>query len=1062
MLFADVVGSTELIRDLDAEDAQRLLDGALGAMIEAVHRYDGTVTQTRGDGLLALFGAPLAQEDHGVRGCYAALAMQAAIGRYAKQVRRERGIELHARVGLNSGEVVVRSIATDLQMEYSAMGQTVHLAARMEQLAREDTARLTGATLALAEGFVEVRSLGPVPVKGLAEPIEVFELVGAGPARSRLQAAAARGLTPFVGRGRELEVLHGALEQARAGHGQVIALVGEPGVGKSRLVWEVTHSHRTHGWLVLEAGAVLHGKATSYLPVADLLRAYARVEPRDDPRAIREKLTGKLLTLDRSLEADLPALLALLDVDADTPAWQALDPSQRRRAMLDAGKRVLLGEARRQPLLLVFEDLHWIDSETQALLDGLVESLPTARVLLLVNYRPEYRHEWANKGHYTQLRIDPLGEESAEALLDALLGRDESVGPLKAFLLARTEGNPFFLEESVRSLVESGALVGERGAYRLATALPGVAAPASVQAVLAARIDRLAPEDKRLLQTAAVIGKDVPHGVLRAVIAQEAGGSRTAPTGDVPAVGAFLEPPSTPLSYDPETDGALRAGLARLQAAEFLYEAALFPEPEYTFKHALTHEVAYGGLLQERRKALHARVVHAVEGLYPDRLGEHVERLAHHALRGELWENAASYCRQAGRKAAARSANREAAAHFEQALVALEHLPESRDRLEQAIDLRLDLRQALTPLEELEQTLEHLRHAEALAATLGDQHRLGRTLAHLAYAYFRAGELDRAIETGERALAIGRDLEDVPLQVVATYHLMFPYRMRGDFRRAVDGLKLVLASLEGEPIGERYGLAGLPTVLARATLAWCLAELGEFAEGTAYAEEAVRLAEALDHPFSLGLAQSYLGLLCLRQGHPRTAIHLLGQALALFERWDLPQLVPQVTGWLGSAYVLDGRAAEGVPLLKQAEARVDSRVLGPGPFAIWLGEGHLLARQLEEAHQATGRGLDSCRQRKFRGFQAYALRALGEIDARRDPPDPDQAEARYREALALADELGMRPLQAHCHLGLGKLYRRMGRLDEARAELSTAVEMLGEMGMTFWLPEAQGELAGIG
>ena len=570
VLFADLKGSMELLADRDPEEARQLLDPVLEHMMAAVHRYEGTVNQVMGDGIMALFGAPIAHEDHAVRACYAALHMQEAIGRYREEVRRAHGIEVHIRVGLNSGEVVVRAIDSRLHMDYTAVGQTTHLAARMEQLATPGSIRVTADTLCLVEGYVEVKPLGPVPVKGLPEPIEVYELLRAGPVRSRLQASAARGLTRFVGRSTELEQLHQALSRAAAGHGQVVAGVGEPGVGKSRLLYEFTHSHHTHGWLLLASHSVSYGKATAYLPVLDLLKGYFQIDPQDDTRRRREKVTGKLLTLDRALEPWLPALLVLLEVPVEDPQWQAFDPPQRRRRTLEAIKHLLLRESQVQPLCLMFEDLHWIDAETQALLDRLVESLPTARLLLLVNYRPEYQHGWGSKTYYTQIRLDPLPLASADAFLQALLGDDPSLALLTQLLIARSQGNPFFLEESVRTLVETGILVGERGAYRLAQALASLQVPATVQAVLAARIDRLPPEEKRLLQTAAVIGTEVSWPLLQAVA--------------------------------DASDEALYRGLAHLQAAEFLYETSLFPEREYTFKHALTHEVAYGGLLHEQRR----------------------------------------------------------------------------------------------------------------------------------------------------------------------------------------------------------------------------------------------------------------------------------------------------------------------------------------------------------------------------------------------------------------------------------------------------------------------------
>src|SRR5262245_11563537 len=397
VLFADLKGNTELIRDLDPEASQVLLDTALQHMMDAVHRFEGTVNDVAGGGLIAMFGAALAHSGPALRARYAALAMQAALRRYAEDVRRTHGVEVLLRVGLHSGGVLVRTIGNDLYMNYSGVGLTTNLAARMEQLAPPGTIRVTAATVQLVEGAVQVHALGPIPVKGLAEPVDVFELVGATPVHRRLQTAVARGLTRFVGREQELAALTQALAQAAQGQGQLIALLGEAGVGKSRLVYELVHSHRIQGWRVLESASVSYGKATPYFPVIDLLKRYAHVEDTDDARTIRAKVTGQVLTLDETLQDTLPALFALLDVLPDDSPFRQLDPPQRRQRTLTVLKRVLLRESQVQSLLLVFEDLHWIDTETQALLDSLVESLPTAHILLLVNYRPEYQHTWGSK-----------------------------------------------------------------------------------------------------------------------------------------------------------------------------------------------------------------------------------------------------------------------------------------------------------------------------------------------------------------------------------------------------------------------------------------------------------------------------------------------------------------------------------------------------------------------------------------------------------------------------------------------------------------------------------------
>jgi predicted ATPase/class 3 adenylate cyclase len=1031
VLFADLKGSMELLADRDPEEARQLLDPVLERMMAAVHRYEGTVNQVMGDGVMALFGAPLAHEDHAVRACYAALAVQAAIRTYAEEARRAHGISVQMRVGLNSGAVVVRAIGNDLHMDYSAVGQTTHLAARMEQLATPGSILLTADTLRLVEGLVQVKALGPIPVKGLSEPVEVFELVGASPLRGRFQARMAGGLTHFVGRETELAAVVQALERVVAGHGQVVAMVGEAGVGKSRLVYECVHAHHLQGWRVLESTSVSYGQATPYFPVLELLRRYYHVEEPDDARTVRAKVTGQVLTLDETLQETLPALLALLDVLPTDSPFLALDPPQRRQRTIEALKRLLLRESQVQPLLLVFEDLHWIDSETQALLNSLVESLPTARILLLVNYRPEYQHGWGSKTSYTQLRLDPLPPANADKFLQALLGDAPSLGPLKQHLIARTEGNPFFLEESVHTLVETGMLVGAPGAYRLTQALPTIQVPATVQAVLAARIDRLPPEEKRLLQTAAVVGTEVSVPLLQAI-------------ADMP-------------------EATLHRSLAHLQAAEFLYETQLFPQQVYTFKHALTHEVAYGSFLLERRRALHARIVEALEALAGDRVGEQVERLAYHALRGDVWDKALVYCRLAGDKAMARSAHREAVRYFEQALSALSHLPEERTTQEQALDLQLALRSALWPIGEFERILTCLRQAESLAATLDDPHRLGQVSLNLA-AYFRImGAYDQAIAAAQRAMALGIARGDVSLHAFANQRLGYVYHSQGHYRRAIDCFRQTMAALEGAQRYERFGQIYLPAVMARAFLAACPAELGTFAEGRAHGDEGLRMAEAAAHPVTLMLASWGCGLLALRQGDLPRALPLLERAVHICRDADLPGYFPRVAAALGAAYSLAGRAADAVPLLTQAieQATATKRVSDKALCHLCLGEALILDGRMEEADTFAEGALTLAHDYQERGHEAYALRLLGDIAARREPPESERAEAYYRQALALTEELGMRPLLAHCHLGLGTLYSSVGRGEEARRELSAAIELYRAMEMTFWLPQAEVALAQV-
>jgi class 3 adenylate cyclase/tetratricopeptide (TPR) repeat protein len=1007
VLFADMKGSTELLADRDPEEARRILDPVLDRMMEAVHRYEGTVNQVMGDGIMALFGAPLAHEDHAVRACYAALRMQEALRRYAEDARRTHGVEVQIRIGLNSGEVVVRSVGTDLRMDYTAVGQTTHLAARMEQLAPAGATRLTADTLRLAEEFVQVRPLGPIPVKGLATPVEVFELTGAGAVRTRLQAARARGFSRFVGRDAEMDQLRQAAAQARQGRGQLVAVVGEAGVGKSRLFHEFFHSHHVTGggWRVLEANSVSYGKATPFLPLTGLLRGYFGIDDRDDLRAIRAKVTGTLLTLDRALEDAVPAMLWILDVPEPGEAFLAQEPAQRRRRALESVKRVLLRESQVQPLLLVFEDLHWLDAETQAVLDGLAGSLGSAPVLLAVNYRPEYRHGWGSKTYYRQLRIDPLPPESADALLRALLGADSSTAPLAPLLIARTEGNPLFLEESVRALVETGALVGEPGAYRLARAAATIQVPATVQAILAARIDRLRPELKRLLQAAAVVGKDVPMALLAAV--------------------AEL------------ADDALPGALGELQAAELLYEARLFPDLEYTFKHALTHEVAYGSVLQERRRALHATILETLERVHADRLGEHAEVLAHHAERAAIAGKAVRYLREAGAKAAARSANREACECFERALALLAGLPETREMLSETLDVRIALGAPLISVHGPPSPLVEASYRAALGLVerLDDAGRRFPVLWGLWYGQFTRGEYGPAVAAGERLLATAQQGDDSG-RLLEAHHTLWPTLVSmGEVKRALPHIERGIALYDLErhrSIASLYG-GHDPGACSHYFLAAGQWGLGYPERALAAAREALRLAETLNHAMTSTMTLGFVASVLHLRGDRADTIATAERGLAVIEAHgfafraiDIAVLLHAAREERPDVATLDALARE---WLVQGATRTWRRMLSGCTLATLYGEVGAPERGLEL--------LATLGDPDTGGLCAPEVhRVEGELRRRAAPQAPEAAARCFARALDLARRHELRSLELRAATSLARLRRDQGRHEDGRRALA--------------------------
>ena len=957
----------ELLADRDPEEARRLLDPVLEHMMAAVHHYEGTVNQVMGDGIMALFGAPLAHEDHAVRACYAALRMQERVTRYADEIQRSHGVPVQIRVGLNSGDVVVRSIGSDLHMDYTAVGQTTHLAARMEQMAKPGSTLLTPQTLRLAEGYVRVRSLGPVPVRGLVEPVEVFELLDAAPLRTRLQVSAARGLTRFIGREAEMDQLRAALERARSGHGQVVAVVGEPGVGKSRLMLELVHSHRTRDWLVLESSAVSYGKTASLMPVVELMRSYLGVEDRDDGRRVRERLTGKLLTLDEAFRPELPALQALLGLPADDAAWVKLGAEQQRQRVLDAVRRVLLRESQAQPLLLVLEDLQWIDADTQAFLESLVESLPSYRLLLLVNYRPEHRHGWGGKTYYGQVRLDPLPPASADALVEVLLGADPELTSLRSLLIARAQGNPFFLEESVRALAETGVFAGERGAYRLARAAPVVQLPGTVQAILAARIDRLPPEEKSLLQSASVVGKDVPLAQLRAI---------------------------SGLAED-----VLARGLTHLQSAEFIYEARLFPEVEFTFKHALTHEVAYASLLHERQRALHAQIVDAIEGLYPNALAEHRDRLVHHAFRGGLWSKAVTYLRDLGEVA-------------------------SREEIDDVMGKGLESPGQLWWMGEHERALRAAERDLSVSTSFGNFGMRVVSICRLAQANHALGNYGRGVELLRQVVAaLDGDLarESFGMSAFASVWarswLAWSLAEMGEFDEAIavgeESMEIATANNHASSrLHALFGCGHVSVIQGRPDRAIPALEQG------------LVLARLESIPFHVPFIAEPLSAAYLLAGRIDAAVTMLEQTVE--------------------------RAAS-MRLAANEALRLT-----------WLGQALLLAGRRDAALERARRAFRIARERGERGQLVYVQRLLAAIEAEGEEPDVGAVQAAFCEARDLAETLRMRPLATHCILDLGRLHLRAGNADPAREHLSAAMARFAAMGMTLWVERARADLEAAG
>ncbi|MBI3798113.1 MAG: AAA family ATPase [Deltaproteobacteria bacterium] len=1032
-LFADIKGSMALMEDLDPEEARSIIDPVLTLMMEAVHRYEGYVAQSTGDGIFAFFGAPIAHEDHPQRALFAALRMQEESRQLAERLRLEKSLpSLQIRVGINTGEVVMRGVRKDdLHTEYTPIGHSTGLASRMEGLATPGSVVVSEHTHKLTEGYFEFKPLGAVRVKGVSEPVNIYELLGVGQLRTRLQVAARRGLVRFVGRHSEMEHLKRAFAQAQSSHGQIVGVMGEPGVGKSRLFHEFKLLSQ-RGCLVLETFSVSHGKAYPYLPLIDLLKNYFQITLQDDERSRREKVTGKVLILDGSLEDTLPYLFALLGVLDPTSPLMQMDPQIRKRRTFEAIKRLLVRESLNQPLILIVEDLHWLDSETQAFLLLLSESIATARILLLVNFRPEYRHEWGTKTYYTQLRLDPLGQTEAEEMLTTLL--EEKVGatpasPLRRFILEKTEGNPFFMEEIVLALVEQGVLTDPRrvgSAHRDVGAQlrPGPSTghtplptdlhlPSTVQGLLAARIDRLPPDDKALLQTLAVIGKEFPFSLLQQVVTKSAAN--------------------------------LQTQLAHLQAAEFIYEQPAFPEPEYTFKHALTQEVAYNSVLIERRKVLHERTAQAIEALFHSRLEDHYEALAHHYSRSGNTHKAVEYLQCAGQQAVQRSANTEAISHLTKGLELLQTLTDTPERAQQELTLQLTLR---VPLMMTKGSVNHevervCTRALELCRQVGETPQLFPAQAGLCTFYLMRGECQTARELGEQLLRLAQSVQDPAFLLPAHFMLGSTLLWLGEVTSARAHCEQGIALYDPLQHRSQALLAGNAGVNCLCFAALALWHLGYPDQAQKSIHEALAQAQELSNPFSLAFALNFAAVLHqFRQ--ERQAVRERAEALIMlsseqgFVYFLANGLI--LRGW---AEAERGQAEEGIAQMHEglaAHRATGAEIRRPFYLAL-LAEAYGKRGQAEEGLALLAEALDLVNKTGERFSEAELYRLKGTLTLQSKVPGPksqveEEAEGYFRKAIDIARRQQAKSLELRAAMSLARLWQQQGKKEEARRMLA--------------------------
>jgi class 3 adenylate cyclase/tetratricopeptide (TPR) repeat protein len=997
-LFADLKGSTELMRDIDPEEARAILDPVLQLMMTAVHRFDGYVAQSTGDGIFAMFGAPVAHEDHPQRALHAALAIQDELRRYGEKTRSAGRPALEARIGVNTGEVVLRRVNTGAHTEYSPVGHAANLAARLQTVAPAGGVIVSDDTRKLVEDYFELRHLGPATLRGIAEPVNVYEVISAGPFRGHFEVAARRGLTRFVGRENELAQMRRALELAMGGHGQVVAIVAEAGAGKSRLVYEFK-ALLPSGCKLLEAYSVSYGKASAWLPVLELLRSYFGIETKDDPTIRREKVRAALTALDPGLNDALPYLWGLLGIQQTPDPLAQMDPQIRLRRMRDAIKRIIVSESLVQPAVVIFEDLHWIDGETQALLDLVADSIRNARVLLLVNYRPEYRHQWANKSYYSQLRLDALGRESAGELLAALLGESAELDALKHLMIERTQGNPFFIEEMVQALFDEGALM-RNGTVKVMRPLGQLRMPPTVQGILAARIDRLAGAEKDLLQTLAVVGRQVPLAVIMEIVAK-------------PQIERMLE---------------------NLQAGEFIYEQAVSgTRVAYEFKHALTQDVAYNSLLIERRKALHERAAQALEALFVDSIDEHLVELSYHYSRSGNDSRAIDYLIREAEQAQQRSAYSQAANCLQQALTRLNDQAASPERDGKEIAIRTGLADSATVMSgyAAPEYENHLTRCHELAERLGDTIQIFYSLVGMSLVSSFRLELNKALDIGWKLLGIADHEHDPHMQLQAHGLLANILWGLGDItgtcEHADKGLAFFADQQILRPIEEQWRAA------CKFYACSCTVALGFPDKGLRRALEFLAWARELGQSPPLAFALNCVATISAWRGEGEQALKYVDAQLALaaehgFSNWHaFGQIVR------GQALALLGRTNEAIAELQTAlDSLAATGAAVPGWAFATLALAYLAAGRPAEGLGVAAKGLATSDHNN----DPYLYRLHGELLLMTDSANAADAETSFRAAIATASKQFAKYAELGATTSLARLLANQARRGEARAMLA--------------------------
>ena len=1032
VLFADVANYTTISEKLDPEEVHQIMDGCFKILMDEIHKFEGTINQFTGDGVMALFGAPVAHEDHAQRACHAALSIQKALEKYTEGLRHNHGIDFKMRIGLNSGNVVVGSIGDDLRMDYTAIGDTTNLASRMEGMAKPGRSMVSENTYTLARDFFEFKPLGKVQVKGKKEALESYELIEPSKVETRIEASAARGLSKFVGRGREMAALKETFEKTRSVSGQVIGVVGEAGVGKSRLLIEFRSILPKGNYTYLEGRCLHYGGSTAYLPVLDILRSYFDIKEGDRQFAIKEKIEEKVRQLDEKLMNILPPFQEILSLPVDDGAYLKVAPVEKKRRTFEAIRDLFVRVSETQPLVLAVEDLHWIDKTSEEFLNYLIDWLANTNILLILLYRPEYTHQWGSKSHYSKIGVDQLSTGSSADLVEAILEGGDVVPELRELILGKAGGNPLFVEELIQSLLENGSIQRKGHEYVLIRRISEIEVPDTLQAIIAARIDRIEENLKRLMQVASVIGREFAFRILRTIM----------------GIGEEL-----------------KSQLLYLQGLEFILKKSLFPELEYIFKHALTQEVAYQSLLGQRRKELHCRVGMAMEAIFAERLGEFYNIVGDHFLHGEMWERAADYLIKAGDAAARLYAHAEARIHYIRALEALSHLPNTTDNSRQRIDSTIKLVSVSFVADPPDKNLARMAEAEQLLDELsvsdqvGGENRLRLARIHfwMGRLYYYKGEMGKALGYYQQVLSVAQELGDEELLAIPSTVIGRVMMVRGQFSQAKPLLAQAADLLEKAANWTEW-------VYTIGFLGGSKALCGQYAEGVTQIERA--LAQAVEMNYLTGIAVNhiFLCIICLQGGELDRVVEESRAVVNVATQSQDQMYVYMAHGfraWAESRLGNQTAAVESMDRAKTIGKELGQRLFFTDWFAAADAEIAFNDNRMEDALTIAEQGVSMAQSIGGGYAEGVAHRVWGQALAAIPGHQWNKAEEHLAQSLHLFASGKARLEIARTHVVWGLAYRDRGELNAAREQLEKASAQWETSGVTWELKKVQMLLASL-